>query len=93
METSIFLNLSMSFQNFSYNSEFTLSLQEQDTPSSSLFSSDMEEATGAEEISSDQHKNIPDSVKFKLQGILQVLEQDLTFWCRIRGRSDPSLLR
>jgi hypothetical protein len=66
----------MSFQNFSYDLEFTLSFQEQDTPSSSLFSSDTEEVTGVKVISSVQHQNIHDSIKSKLQGMLQLLEQD-----------------
>ncbi|PAN05976.1 hypothetical protein PAHAL_1G184500 [Panicum hallii] len=51
--------------------------EEQDTPSSILFSTDTEEVIGTEEISSEQHQSIPNSVKFKLQGMLQLLEQDL----------------
>jgi hypothetical protein len=37
----------------------------------------MEGAIGVEEISSNQHQNIPDIIKSKLQGMLQLLEQDL----------------
>lgn len=37
----------------------------------------MEEAVGAEEISPEQPQSIPDSIKFKLQGVLQLHEQDL----------------
>jgi hypothetical protein len=42
-----------------------------------LFSSDTEEAAGAEEISPEQPQSIPDSIKFKLQGMLQLHEQVL----------------
>jgi hypothetical protein len=46
-------------------------------PSSGLFSSDTEEEPSTEEITSEQYHNIPDSDKFKLQGMLQLLEQDI----------------
>jgi hypothetical protein len=49
-----------------------------------LFSSDTDEALGTtdeapgtEKISSEQYQSIPNSIKFKLQGMLQLLEQDL----------------
>jgi hypothetical protein len=38
---------------------------------------DTEDVTGTEEISSEQHQDISDDVKFKLQCILQLHEQDI----------------
>lgn len=50
------------------------SFQEQETPSSSLFSSNVEEAADVEEIDSAAHLDIPDAEKFKLQSMLRLLE-------------------
>jgi hypothetical protein len=54
-------------------------LQEQDTPSSSLFSSDSEATINEEETSSRQAFSLLyDEAKAKLQDMLQLLDQDIS---------------